>query len=77
MKPNGQHNRLLEWLKSGKTITRLEALIELGIFELSARIIDLEEMGYKIPRKTITVRNRFGEKARVKEYRLEDGSMLA
>ena len=45
-----QANRLLEWLQSGKSITRLEALVELGIFELSARIIDLEGEGYVIPR---------------------------
>ena len=65
-----QANRLLEWLQSGKSITRLEALVELGIFELSARIIDLEGEGYVIPRKRISVTNRFGETARVAEYRL-------
>lgn len=65
-----QANRLLEWLQSGKSITRLEALVELGIFELSARIIDLEGEGYVIDRQRIKVTNRYGETARVAEYKL-------
>jgi hypothetical protein len=67
MKPLSQEARLLAWLQSGKTITRLLALTELGIFELSARIKKLEE-SHTIQRKTITVTNRFSERTRVKEY---------
>jgi len=67
MKHPSQETRLLAWLKSGLTITRLLALTELGIFELSARIKKLEE-SHTVQRKTITVVNRFGEKTRVKEY---------
>lgn len=67
---NSQSQRLLEHLKSGKPITRLEALTDLGIFELSARVIDLENQGYEIPRKRIKVTNRFGETVNVAEYRM-------
>lgn len=67
-KPLSQEMRLLEWLQAGMTITRLLALTELGIFELSARIKKLESTGNTIHRKTVTVTNRFGEKTRVKEY---------
>lgn len=67
-KPLSQEMRLLEWLKAGMSITRLLALTELGIFELSARIKKLEGDGNTIQRKTVTVVNRFGEKTRVKEY---------
>lgn len=64
-----QTSRLREHLDSGKTITRLEALTELGIFELSARIIELKQSGYNVAGKMIRVVNRFGEECRVKEYR--------
>lgn len=70
-KPPSQEARLLDWLRNGMTITRLLALTELGIFELSARIKSLEAAGNVINRKTVTVVNRWGEKTRVKEYWIE------
>tara|TARA_R110000803_G_scaffold201175_1_gene265866 strand:+ start:1218 stop:1427 length:210 start_codon:yes stop_codon:yes gene_type:complete len=63
-----QIERVENHLKQGKSITRLQALTELGIFELSARLVDLEKAGYVIDRKWVKVTNRFGESARVKEY---------
>lgn len=71
IKPNTQAGRLLEHLEAGKSINRLSALIELGIFELSARIIDLESHGFKINKERKTVTNRFNEKTSVTEYSLE------
>jgi hypothetical protein len=65
---NTQAERLLDWLQAGNKVTRLTALVELGIFELSARVIDLEAKGYVIDRKRIRVTNRFGEVANVAEY---------
>lgn len=70
-KPPSQEARLLDWLRRGLTITRLLALTELGIFELSARVKKLESCGHTISRKTVTVRNRWNEKTRVKEYWIE------
>lgn len=67
-KTPSQEMRLLDWLQSGKKISRLEALVELGIFELSARIKKLEALGYVIPRKRKTITNRYGEKGSVQEY---------
>jgi hypothetical protein len=68
IKPNTQAGRLLEHLTSGKSINRLSALVELGIFELSARIIDLETHGFKVNKERKTVTNRFNEKTSVTEY---------
>lgn len=68
MKPPSQEARLLAHLQTGAHITRLAALTELGIFELSARIKSLEAAGLIINRQTVTVTNRWGEKTRVKEY---------
>lgn len=68
MKPKTQAGRLLDALLDGMAVTRLSALTELGIFELSARIKDLEAIGHTIQRKTVEVTNRWGEKTRVKQY---------
>ena len=68
MKPMSQERRLLDAMMAGMKITRLSALTELGIFELSARVKMIESWGYTIQRKTIEVTNRWGEKTRVKQY---------
>lgn len=65
---NTQSQRLLKHLQSGMTVTRVTALTDLGIFELSARVIDLERLGYIVNRRRITVENRFSEKVSVSEY---------
>jgi hypothetical protein len=63
-----QKTRLLDHLNSGKTINRLTALVDLGIFELSARIIDLEKSGFTINRKKTKITNRWGEPINVTVY---------
>jgi len=72
IKENTQAGRLLEHLQKGKVINRLSALVDLGIFELSARLIDLQNHGFKINKKRIQVTNRFNEKTNVMEYSLND-----
>ena len=68
----GQKARLLKWFQDGKKITRLSALTELGIFELSARVIELENAGNVIARKSAKITNRWGESCTVKEYWMEE-----
>lgn len=70
IKPNTQAGRLLEHLLAGKAINRLSALVDLGIFELSARIIDIESHGFKVHKERKTVTNRFNEQTSVTEYSL-------
>ena len=65
-----QEQRLLHHLQLGHSITRLQALTDLGIFELSARLCDLQKRGFKFSKNRITVTNRFGEKCSILEYRL-------
>ena len=43
-----QNNAILEHLKSGKTITPIEALNLYGSFRLAARISDLRQQGHNI-----------------------------
>jgi len=42
-----QKDRILEYLKSGKTLTRWIGLMDLGIWETPARICDLKSDGYR------------------------------
>ena len=65
-----QAEKLLKYLKKNKTIQPLEALKELGIYRLSARILDLRKEGVNIVTNRITVKNRFKEKCLVAEYRM-------
>ncbi len=64
-----QRLRLKSHFDEGKTITRLESFLELGICELSARVGELREEGYEVNSVWKKVVNRFGEKIKVKEYR--------
>ena len=49
-----QNQRILEYLKSGKTLTPLIALEKFGCFRLSARIFNLREEGHAIITKNVT-----------------------
>lgn len=67
-----QNARVLSHLQSGHQLTQFEAIRDLGILRLSARIWDLKNEGHKIESKNVTVRNRWDEKCRVTEYSLEN-----
>ena len=43
-----QNLQILAWLKTGKTLTPLDALKHFGCFRLSARIYELKEQGWPI-----------------------------
>jgi hypothetical protein len=63
-----QTERLRGHLDKGKSITRLNAYRELGIFELSARIVGLQKNGYQIKKEWIKVTNRYKETVSVVRY---------
>lgn len=65
-----QNKRLIRHLIEHKKITSLEAINRFGITRLSARIYDLKQQGYIFECKPIIVKNRYGEKVRVTEYKL-------
>lgn len=68
---NTQCSRLLEYLQRYGSITAIDALTELGIFRLAARIHDLREQGHVITSRMVKVLNRFSEACSVAEYRIE------
>lgn len=49
-----QNEQILDYLKSGKSVTPLKALRKWGCFRLSARIFDLRSDGHNIITKNIT-----------------------
>lgn len=65
-----QNDRLLSALKAGASVTPIHALTQLGIFRLAARVRDLRDEGVEIHSEFVEVENRFGERCRVKSYRL-------
>jgi len=73
----GQKKRLLQWLKSGKSITRLDGWDKLGAVELPARICELRQEGHNISTEMVPVTNRYGEVVRVAKWRLIKSSKRA
>lgn len=62
---------VLKYLQTHKTgITPLQAMDKYGVQRLSGRIKDLRDMGYPIMSNMVEVKNRFGDKCRVAQYRL-------
>lgn len=62
-----QNQQVLERLRRG-SLTRYQALEELGIMRLGARIYDLMRMGHNIQSERIEARNRDGRKCHVAKY---------
>lgn len=65
-----QSDRILQFIKENGSITRLQAANEIGAFELSARIVELERDGYMFIKEPIKVKNRYGDTVRIVRYSL-------
>jgi len=63
---NDQASKILDYLKSGRRITPIEALNLFGCFRLGGRIYDLKQRGHKIESTMI----KLASGKRVAEYRL-------
>mgnify|MGYP005803182101 CR=1 FL=1 len=69
-----QEDRILKYMQDFGTITPLQALEDLGVMRLGARIYDLKKAGHPISRRMVTKKNRYGEAVSFAEYRLEGPS---
>ena len=67
-----QCERVLKYMHDFGSINPLQAMGDLGVMRLGARIYDLTRDGYHIARKMVTAKNRYGEPVSFAEYRLED-----
>lgn len=63
-----QKDRVLQYLKQGKVLTRLNAWDELGVIETPARIHELRSEGYDIQSTRKQVLNRYGETVNIAEW---------
>ncbi|MED5545687.1 MAG: helix-turn-helix domain-containing protein [Pseudomonadota bacterium] len=61
-------DRLLDWFSRRDSITPIEALNDLGIYRLGARIHDLRERGHSIRTERIEHVNRSGNASRPARY---------
>lgn len=68
-----QRERILRHIRKHGSITSMEAFDDLGIQQLSARICELQRMGYRFIKSHETGKNRFGEKVWFVRYRLLRG----
>ena len=64
-----QKDRVMKYLKDFGSITPLEALRDLGIMRLGARVWELIREGWQIDRETERARNRYGKQTRYARYR--------
>lgn len=67
MNTKSQHFRILKHLKR-KSLTRAQAMDELGIANITARVSELRQAGHDIQDKWKTARNRFGDACKYKIY---------
>lgn len=67
-----QCKQILQYMEDFGSITPLDAMTDLGVMRLAARISDLRRAGYRISRKTETAKNRYGRAVRYARYRLEE-----
>ena len=71
MKKKSQCDIILKYMETHKTgITGKQAYKAAHSMNLAQRIYDLKQRGYKISDCYVEVANDFGEKYRVKQYRL-------
>lgn len=66
-----QKERILDYIEEFGSISALEAMRDLGIMRLAARISDLCEDGYAIERVTESSLNRYGERTYYTRYSLK------
>ena len=64
-----QCQRIKQWLDDFGSITPLEAMHELGIMRLAARISDLEKDGVEIHHEMVKDKNRYGESVHYMRYK--------
>ena len=67
-----QCERILQYMRDFGSISQLEAMRDLGVMRLAARVADLKEDGHTITRKMVKKKNRYGEPVSFAEYRLEE-----
>lgn len=69
-----QQERILKYINDFGSITAYEAVVDLGITQLSARLCELQAKGYDFKKEVQTGKNRYGEKVHYMRYSMEGKS---
>ena len=56
-----QKEQIVKYMKEHGSITRLDSSCKLFIFELSARIVELEKMGWTFKKERESRKNKYGQ----------------
>jgi len=67
-----QCERILKYMQDFGSVNPMQAMADLGVMRLAARISDLREQGHTISRQMVAGKNRYGEAVSFAEYRLEE-----
>lgn len=67
-----QQERVLQYIRDFGSITRAEAMSELGIANLPAVILDIRKKGVQVLTNKIESKNRYGQKITYAKYTLEE-----
>jgi hypothetical protein len=67
-----QQERVLQYIRDFGSITRAEAMSELGIANLPAVILDIRKKGVQVLTNEIESKNRYGQKITYAKYTLEE-----
>lgn len=66
-----QRERVVQYIKEVGSITAWEAMKELGVMQLAARLCELKDEGYRFGKQTEKGKNRYGDPCRWTRYTLE------
>ena len=66
-----QKDRIIKYINDCGSITALDAMRDLGITQLGARIDELQKDGYSFKKEWVRSKNRYGEDVDYKKYSLE------
>ena len=67
-----QNERILDYIRENGSISALEAAMDIGCLQLSARICELQKLGFVFTKTTVKSKNRYGDPVRYKRYSLND-----
>ena len=70
MKDDSQVPQLIAIMETGRWLTPLEALEEIGCMRLPARIKDIKKLGYEVEDEWVTHITAQGKTKRFKKYRI-------
>ena len=66
-----QQERVLNYMRVYGSITAAQAINDIAVYRLAARISELKEQGYSIIKKTVKGTNKYGETVWFARYSLE------